>query len=342
MNTDTFQLGEDAPNRLYSQDLICQIQLECQAMASHILHQGLAIAPELVARLAALLAATTASPNEDEETDPAAIFALAEIHGKLTTAVAPATPQGIMLLDPQRLAGQRFAWLGPVPLIRMLTVTAMTFLMAVMLTGLSSEVSSKNITLGLLESAGDVLLLNLLFLLFCAGLGASFAALFQAHRYIANSSYDPKYDASYYARLILGVIAGLILSEMLPAQLFEGNSLGNFGKPALAILGGFSSTAVYHILHRLIETLDALVRGDPSAQYRSSLDTYKAQMLVDRANSKNELAAQLLALQQTCHTDAGPELLRQRLAELTLSMLPPIYTAAAPSSTAAAPGRKSC
>lgn len=338
MNTDTCQLSEDAPNRLHCQDLIHQIQLECQAMASHILHQGLAIAPELVARLAALLAATAASRNKDEAIDQAAIFTLSEIHGKLTTAVAPATPQGIMLLDPRRIAVQRFAWLGPVPLIRMLTVAAIAFLVAMMLTALSSEVSGKNIALGLLNSSGEILLLNLLFLLFCAGLGASFATLFQAHRYIANSSYDPKYDASYYARLILGVIAGLILSQMLPSQLFEGNSIGNFGKPALAILGGFSSTAVYHILHRLIETLDALVRGDPAAQYRSSLDTYKAQMLADRANSQNALAAQLLGLQQMCDTGSAPELLRQRLAELTLSMLPQIYAAAVASSTSATPG----
>jgi hypothetical protein len=333
MDTDFYTPGNDAPNPLPEQGLIRQVELECQAMVRHILQQGLAIAPELVTRLATLLAISAASRRDDEAMGSNAIFALTDIHCKLTTAVAPATPLCIVLLDPQRLAVQRFAWLGPVPLIRMLTVAALTFLIAVMLTGLSSEVSSKNIALGMLESDGAILLSNLLFLLCCAGLGASFAALFHAHRYIANSSYDPKYDASYCARLILGVIAGLFLSELLPSELFEGNSMANFGKPALAILGGFSSTAVYHILQRLIETLDALVLGDPSAQYQASLEACKAQVHTDRAQARNELAAQLLALQQVFHTNPSPELLRQRLAELTLSMLPLIYDTAAPSST---------
>lgn len=330
MDTDFYPPAEDLPKPLPGQELVCQVEFECQAMVRHILQQGGAIAPELVARLATLVTANAAARRANAPLDSSAIFTLTDIHCRLTSAVAPATPLGLVLLDPQRLAGQRFAWLGPVPLIRMLTVAALSFLMAVMLTGLSSEVSSANIALGMLESDGTILLSNLLFLLFCAGLGASFAALFHAHRYIANSSYDPKYDASYCARLILGVIAGLILSELLPAQLFDSNSVGDFGKPALAILGGFSSTAVYHVLQRLIETLDALVRGDPSAKYQSSLEACKAQVHVDRANAKNELAAQLLALQRQFDADPSPELLRQRLAELTLSMLPPISALAAP------------
>jgi len=333
MDTDFYPPGELAPDSLPGQELIGQVELECQAMVRYILQQGLAVAPELVARLATLGAISAAARRAGTPLDPHTIFALTDIHGKLTSAVAPATPLGIVLLDPQRLAGQRFTWLGPVPLIRMLTVAALSFLLAVMLTGLSSEVSSKNIALGMLESDGAILLSNLLFLLCCAGLGASFAALFHAHRYIANSSYDPKYDASYCARLILGVIAGLFLSELLPAKLFDGSAMADFGKPALAILGGFSSTAVYHVLQRLIETLDALVRGDPSARYQLSLEACKAQIHADRVHAKNELAAQLLALQQMFDSNPSPELLRQRLAELTLSLLPLIYASDAPSST---------
>ncbi|MBX4420546.1 hypothetical protein K4H00_21320, partial [Mycobacterium tuberculosis] len=88
------------------------------------------------------------------------------------------------------------------PLIRALTLSAATFLVAVIATSLSPEVSVANIDQGFLDSHGTQLLWNALFLLFCAGLGASFATLFQAHRYVAASTYDPKYDASYCARLI--------------------------------------------------------------------------------------------------------------------------------------------
>jgi hypothetical protein len=324
MDFDAHMLQARLPDHATAQGLICQIRIECQAMACHTLQQGLAIAPELVARLATLLQSGSESECDGagEMADESVLLELAEIHGQLTCVVAPATPQGIVLLDPQR-ARQRYAWLGPVPLIRMLTIAAIVFLVAMMLTGLSTDVSNKNMALGPLESSGTVLLLNLLFLLFCAGLGASFSALFRAHRYIANSSYDPKYDASYCAHLILGVMAGMMLSEMLPDQLLVEHSVANFGKPALAMLGGFSSTAVQHILLRLIETLEALVRGDPSAHHKSELDAYKAQVLTERAHSKTELTGQLLALQQILDTDPDPDLLRQRLAELISSSRPP-------------------
>jgi hypothetical protein len=37
-----------------------------------------------------------------------------------------------------------------------------------------------------------------------AGLGACFAALFLANRYIAEGTFDPKYESSYWIRFILG------------------------------------------------------------------------------------------------------------------------------------------
>ncbi|MXH00886.1 hypothetical protein GRW54_23450, partial [Escherichia coli] len=123
--------------------------------------------------------------------------ALAAIHRKLAAAITPATPQAVTLLDAQHRSDHPFPWLGPVPLIRLLTSAAIVFLIAVIATGMSPDVSSANIDRGFLDSDGAPLLWNTLFLLFCAGLGASFATLFQAHRYVAASTYDPKYDASY-------------------------------------------------------------------------------------------------------------------------------------------------
>lgn len=214
-----------------AKSLVGQLQLECEAMARHALQHGLAVPAELIAQLSALIDSTdgadvdatmAAAPRRSPETPGARARELAAMHRKLAHAVAPATPQGITLLDTERRRGQRFAWLGPVPLIRVLTVASVLFLLAVVGTGLPAEVSSANMQRGFLASSGSTLLWNTLFLLFCAGLGASFATLFHAHRYVANSTYDPKFDASYGARLILGVIAGLILVEMLPADLFRG------------------------------------------------------------------------------------------------------------------------
>ena len=307
-------------------DLAAQLCDECEAMARYALHHGLPIEPELVARLAALIAAAcsagaSAGASAATPLAPAQQHALAAIHRKLATLVAPATPQAVALLDMHRRQAHPFAWLGPVPLIRLLTGSALGFLLAVVLTSLSPQVSGENIERGFLQSNGMQLLWNTTFLLCCAGLGASFATLFQAHHYVAASTYDPKYDASYGARLILGVIAGLILVEMLPAQLFAQGSMHSFGRPALAMLGGFSATAVHRVLQRLVETLETLVQGDRSAEVGATLAANRARAAGERAQWQGELAARLLDLQQSLDGAASADVVRARLAEFTRAML---------------------
>lgn len=302
------------PPRHATPALADQLRDECAAMARYALHHGLPVAPELIAQLGALL---------DGQMPPHATphHALATIHRKLAATIAPATPQAVTLLDAQHRSDHSFAWLGPVPLIRLLTGAAIVFLVAVIGTGMSPDVSSANIDRGFLDSDGAPLLWNTLFLLFCAGLGASFAALFQAHRYVAASTYDPKYDASYGARLILGVIAGLILVEMLPAQLFDHGSMHNFGKPALAMLGGFSATAVHRLLQRLVDALETLVRGDRSADADAAIQAYRARAASERTQWQSELAANLIDLQQSLDGTASPGAMRQRLTDFTRAML---------------------
>jgi hypothetical protein len=314
--------GDQPPESL---PLATQLQTECELMAAYALRHGLPVSPDIVSRIAQLSGLLGSGVSRQRHV---LLHELADMHYKLRVAVAPSTPLAIELLMPDRLMRQRFAWLGPVPLIRRLTIAAIGFLCAVLLTGLSAEVSTKNISLGLLDSSGTVLLANALFLLFCAGLGAAFAALYVAHRYIANCTYDPKYDASYSARIILGLIAGLILSEILPPQLFSGGALSDLGKPALAMLGGFSATAVHRFLQRLVETLETLVRGDGSSQYESSLESYKAQHFSDSTQSKNDFAAQLLNLQQSLGPDASIDVVRESLAKLTRSLIAPQYASA--------------
>lgn len=297
--------------------LIGQLELECEAMARYVLQHGLSVQPELIAQLSALTDPSTMASAQ--QAPP--YRELASMHRKLAHAVSPATPQGIALLDVQRRRHRRFRWLGPVPLIRLLTLAAVSFLVAVVATALPAEVSSENMGNGFLNSSGTTLLWNTLFLLCSAGLGASFAALFQAHRYVANSTYDPKYDASYGARVVLGIIAGLILVQMLPAQMFNNGGMQSFGKPALAMLGGFSATAVHRLLQRLVDTIETLVRGDQSEQLHASLGEQRAHAATERIQSQSDMAARLLDLQQSLDAGASPEAIKQQLASFTRSML---------------------
>jgi hypothetical protein len=312
----------DSPDVLDPFDsLDSQLLDECEAMARFALRHGVLVAPEAIAELARLSARSRARRSEDLDDEPDARRTLAAIHGKLSTAIAPATPHAVVLLDAHYRRPHPLSWLGPVPLIRLLSLAAIGFLVAVMATGLSPEVSAKNIEQGFLDASGASLLWNTLFLIFCAGLGASFAALFQAHRYIADATYDPRYDASYGARLILGVIAGLILVEMLPRDLFANGGMRSFGKPALAMLGGFSATAVHRLLQRLVDTLDALVKGDPASGAQAKRDAERAQTAHTRTQMQSEIAASLVELQQTLDESSSTEDVRRRLAALTRTML---------------------
>lgn len=303
--------------------LDAQLRNECEAMARFALRHGLPVPSDAIAELARLIAQAEASAA----THPAAVdkpearHTLAALHGKLSSTIAPATPQAVLLLDAHYRAPHPLAWLGPVPLIRLLSVAAIAFLIAVIATGLSPDVSAKNIEQGFLDASGASLLWNTLFLLFCAGLGASFAALFQAHRYIAEATYDPRYDASYGARLILGLIAGLILVEMLPRDLFASGGMRSFGKPALAMLGGFSATAVHRLLQRLVDTLDALVKGDPANGMAAMRSAERAQAAQTRTQMQSEMAASLVELQQALDNTVSTDEVKQRLASMTRKML---------------------
>jgi hypothetical protein len=313
--------------------LIGQLELECEAMARYALQHGLPVQSELIAQLSAQIEPSAMASAQQ----PLRSRELALMHRKLAHAVAPATPQGITLLDVQRRRYRRFGWLGPVPLIRLLTLAAVSFLIAVVATALPAEVSTDNMERGFLASSGTTLLWNTLFLLCSAGLGASFAALFQAHRYVANSTYDPKYDASYGARVILGVIAGLILVQMLPAQMFNSGGMHSFGKPALAMLGGFSATAVHRVLQRLVETIETLVRGDQSAQLYASIGEQRAHAATERIQSQSDLAARLLELQQSLDAGTSPQAVKQQLAAFTRAMLSTDQAEPAYAAGAAAP-----
>jgi len=109
---------------------------------------------------------------------------------------------------------------------------------------------------------------------FGAVLGASFSVLVKTQPYLANRSYDPKFNASYISRFFTGVIAGLILSIALGP--FISGKLGteldqSLSPGVIALLGGFSARAVELILQRLVEVLMAAVRGDGSEEARSRL-----------------------------------------------------------------------
>lgn len=199
---------------------------------------------------------------------------VARIHNILAGKVTPARPASILLIESEmmpigwlkRILFLRF--LGPVKIVRAMMGVCIIMLISFLWVGLDPEVNLKNLAMGFYELNGKPLLVIMLFLLSSAGIGASFAALFELRSFISNRTYDTVYATDYWIRFILGLISGLILAELVPVKniIDPGSDIGAFSKPILAMLGGFSVQAVYRILQRFVQTLETMVQGRESSQ----------------------------------------------------------------------------
>lgn len=270
-----------------------QILSECEVMMRHAMGNGIPVpgpvAQTVERHLRTLTATSSEAMSECEVGD------LVKIHHRLSKLIAPANARALLLLAHEREHGGPLSFLGPIPLIRRVMVAAIVCLIALIGFGCSPDVNAQKGTSDILTSSGLPLLLNELFYLSAAGLGASFATLFRAHRYVVECNYDPKYDTLYWSRFILGIIAGLILVEFVPLET-EGHSTP-LARPLLAILGGFSATVVYQILSRLVESVGSIVQGDVAAIQQVEEASADMRRQVSESNHRLEVVSQMLNLQ---------------------------------------------
>jgi hypothetical protein len=237
------------------------IALECDAMARYALGNGLKLPPSLQQSLDMF-------ENVVEQNDLSVPVAnLTSLHSQLADVVAPATPRTIYLLHIDQSRNSWASILGPLSSIRRLVLGAAFFTMVFVLSSLSDSISHQNLSMDIYSLDGLQSLQVLVFLMSAAAMGGCFHALFIAHSYIEQGTYDPRFESSYWMRIGLGIIAGLVLSQMIPigpgpetgdAATAPASSASVFGKPLLSLLGGFSATLVYTILQRLVETVESL------------------------------------------------------------------------------------
>ncbi|HEX2052763.1 MAG TPA: hypothetical protein VHJ78_03420, partial [Actinomycetota bacterium] len=244
------------PRRQLGPDLEDQMLRGCYAMARYALGSGKAVPANIMDSLHLL---KTAGLDASELPGPSgkpqsAIALLTRAHTQLSQIVAPATPRTLLLVEEDRQDLSRWRFLGPVRIIRRLMAVGLVCLLGFIVTTISPWGTGR---VNLAQDWGLPLLANELLLLFAAGIGAAFAALFKVNSYVTEGTYDPRYDASYWARFALGLLAGMVLALLIPVD--DVNS--RLGQPILALLGGFSASVVYRLLARLVETLESLVQG---------------------------------------------------------------------------------
>ena len=313
-----------------------QLLPECKIMVRAAFSAGKKVPRTLVERLATVeqnmkiagdgnapFAVARSGPSGSRTLSDCAA-SLAMIHHRLCDIVAPSVPRTILLLYEEEQHKGSFHFLGPVPLTRHLMAMAFGCLAVLLLVSLSPDINGHPDSFNFLKNHGFPLFQNYLFLIAAAGLGASFASLFQANKYIREGTFDPKFDASYWNRFLLGVMAGMIMAFFIPLETFDAEGKGNLqgmGNPLMAILGGFSSAAVHRILSRIVASLESLVKGDPKAVIDATEE--KARFIASRRESQVRMgiSEKLTGLRRMMGDKADPQQVQAALDQLQNELL---------------------
>jgi len=227
-------------NSLISSGVTSELKGEINAMLSFALNNGLTINNEINGLL------------ESTKIDD-----LLNVHGLLAKNVQPATPKSIIYLNIINKDGVQETSYNKIPLVRNLILLSLFFLITFIVTALSPEVNNNSLDKGIMDNNGISLLLNLTFLCSISGLGVAFYLLKSISTAIQKGTLVPE-DAIYYTALIfLGIIAGIILSEIISLYT-SNNGINLFNKSILALIGGFSSDAIFSVLQSLIAKIKQL------------------------------------------------------------------------------------
>jgi len=152
---------------------------------------------------------------------------------------------------------------------------------------------------------------------FGAALGAAFFSLFNAHEYVKNRTFDPKYNSVYLIRFVLGVIAGLILGNL--GTLFKDNAMfARLGPGVIALLGGFSAEAVNQILQRLVEIMVAVVKGSNDDAAKAREEQLKAKLATQLSDAKQTVGQEVVKI---LGDPALPASVRQQLQGLQSKLI---------------------
>ncbi|HEV7589794.1 MAG TPA: hypothetical protein VGO40_16895 [Longimicrobium sp.] len=291
-----------------------QLVHESVAMAQYALASGMNVSPATVATLEQSRAAPADAPGD--------IAAIVKVHDQLSKLVSPATPRALLLLGPDHAANNRGglkAMLGSVGLVRRMMIAAIVSMVVYIAVGLSPDVNGTVQTVQ--NNAGLPLLLNELAWLAAAAMGASFAILMQVSGYVVKRNYDPRYEPGYWIKFFLGVMAGFILVQLVPLAEATGTD-PNLSQLMLALLGGFSASAVFRILTRLVEAVESVFRGDAKSEIARRENDAVSRASVETSQVRMGFAAQVVRLQQEVSTGADPAALTARLREMLTALVP--------------------
>lgn len=239
--TNTVESTSDASIHGISSEVKDEMSREINEMISFAVYNGKIINTDLIPLI------------EDSN-----VASLINAHNMLCANIAPATPKSIEYTVKLRNRNKDKSLFSKLPLVRNLVLLAIAFLAAFVVTSLSSDVNDQSLDKGVMNNNGIDLLLNLGYLASVSGLGVVFYLLKNVSSAVRKGTLVPE-DSIYYAALVvLGVISGLIMSEILNLYTKDADSINLFNKSVLALVGGFSSDAIFTVLQSLIDRLKSI------------------------------------------------------------------------------------
>ncbi len=185
---------------------------------------------------------------------------LIDNYNSMRKVIAPATVESIHYINSQMiLRGDKRKWYQ-IPIFTKCVVIAGIALIALILISLSDDVNEKNQAMGLLNSNGKVLLFNLIFICAASLLGVMFYLLKTFGDKIRNYTLIPANSIELNASILIGVISGFVISELFSYTVDNiSNQYIEIQKMTLALLGGFSSDAIFSTLQGIVNKFKKLV-----------------------------------------------------------------------------------
>ncbi len=219
-----------------SQDVIDELSSEINNMLSYAVYNGITINTQVNALIQ--------NSNVDD---------LINAHNLLCENVAPATPKSIMYTKELYLSDKKKSFINKLPLVRNLILLALFFLIVFIGTSLSEGVNNKSLDKGVMENYGWSLLLNLGFLASVSGLGVLFYLLKNISTAVKSGTLIPEESIEDVAQIVLGII-----SEIITLYNVDPEKINLFNKSVLALIGAFSSDAIFSILQGIIDKVKAI------------------------------------------------------------------------------------
>jgi len=301
---------------------------------------------------------------DPDHLSPEQLEILLKSHAKLAEAIKPATPGSLYYIQSMTEAlhkkrkwnidehaeGKKWPYkvfktlgkwkaryfvVSPLPIINNtigIALLALTCIISIVASGcLNENLLTRNSIINT-EVAGLTLIYHWLLLLGFAALGVCFYNLYTAQHFISKRTYDEVYISTYWIRLVVGIISGIILSEfffdvlgVVESTATDGNAkkltlIQKISKPLLALLGGFAADLVYAIIQRIKRSLQTLF-GLASQDYQLKVEELNEDIVQREAlQQKQDLALKLSGLLFTVTDDATKALIASVLQNLGVNI----------------------